>query len=147
MEALVRDTNFTESEARSEVLQLWKDNVTGLVGTSSSDGTVAVAGITKKPVQVAHVGFTAISDELSDQDKYPTFLRVNPTASEVTQAIAGLIKRTYSPAFLFVCHHDHFRAGTSVCEICSVQQRNVWVLLVSLAVDSTIKMHICACRF
>ena len=94
MEALVRDTNWEASEARSQVLKVWKNDAQGLVGASSSDGTVAMAEITKKPVELAHVGFRAISGQLSNQKDYPTFLRVNPMLSDLTQAIGGFMKRT-----------------------------------------------------
>ena len=57
-----------------------------------------MAEITKKPVELAHVGFRAILDLLNNPDKYPTFLRVNPTISEVTQSILGFMERTYSRA-------------------------------------------------
>ena len=95
---MVRDTNFKETEARSQVLQVWKNNVQGLVGSTTWEGTVAMAEITKNPVQLAHVGFIAIPEKLSDQKEYPTFLRVNPMISELMQGINGLLKRTYSHA-------------------------------------------------
>ena len=98
MEALVRDTKFQDAETRSQVLQVWKNDVQGLVGSSSRESTKAMAEFTKKPLKLAHVGFFAITEELGDQQKYPAFLRVNPIISELTQGIIGLMKRTCSHA-------------------------------------------------
>ena len=94
VEDLIRDTNFKSTEARSQVLQVWKNDVQGLVGSTTWDGTVAMAEITTHPVQLAHVGFIAIPEKLSNQKDFPTFLRVNPMFSELMHGINGLLKRT-----------------------------------------------------
>ena len=65
-----------------------------MIGSSSSVPTSAIAefaGVAK----LALVGFRASSPTLSDQEKYPTFVRVNPTASDVVRSIASLMQRTF----------------------------------------------------
>ena len=70
--------------------------VVGLVGSSSSNPTVSIAEIAGASfANLILVGFWAGSPTLSDQAKYPTFIRVNPTASDEVRSIASLMQRTF----------------------------------------------------
>ena len=94
MELLVRDTCFSEPKARLGVLKLWKDNVVGLVGSSSSNPTAAMAEIAgKDPLYLAQVGFRPVSDLLSDPQKYPLLIHVNSKISDFAQALGNLLLR------------------------------------------------------
>ena len=69
----------------------------GLIGSSSSNPTAAMATIAGLPnLNLALVGFHAGSPTLSDVKKYPTFLRVNPIITGVIDAIINLMQRTFS---------------------------------------------------
>ena len=46
-------------------------------------------------VNLALVGFHAGSPTLSDQKRYPTFVRVNPIITDVIHAIMTLLQRTF----------------------------------------------------
>ena len=93
---LLRDTHRQEEFALEEILKLRDQSVVGLIGSSSSNPTTALAKLAKlAPVNLALVGFRASSPTLSDQAKYPTFVRVNPTTSDVVRSIASLMQRTF----------------------------------------------------
>ena len=93
IEILVRDTRRQEVEAAKAVLDVLPHGVVGLIGSSSSNPTVAmatVAGLTDTML----VGFLAGSTKLSDTSVYKTFARVNPTIKDEVRSIARLMQCT-----------------------------------------------------
>ena len=101
------------------LVELSGQGVHGLVGSSSSNPTMAMATIAGLPiVDLVLVGFMAGSPALSAPAKYPTFLRVNPSISNVVHAIASLIQCSFcffSMNNKFSCPSVHTRAGMFVC--------------------------------
>ena len=96
IEILVRDTKRQEFNSQQAVLKLWTERVVGLIGSSSSNPTAAIATIAGLPiVNLALVGFHAGSPTLSDPKKYPTFVRVNPIVTDTIHAIMSLLQRTF----------------------------------------------------
>ena len=96
VEILVRDTHQTAVSARKVVLELHKQGVVGLIGSSTSNPTIEMATIAGiKPVNLAVVGFRAASEDLKYIEKYPTFLRVNPSISFEVRAIVDLMAGTF----------------------------------------------------
>ena len=76
-------------------MKLSLNGVHGLVGSSSSNPTMAMASIAGLPiVDLVLVGFMAGSPALRDQAKFPTFLRVNPSIDNIVRSIASLMQRT-----------------------------------------------------
>ena len=70
--------------------------MSGLVGSSSSGPTMAMATIAGLDiVDLVLVAFMAGSPALSDQAKYPTFLRANPSISNIVRSIASLIQCSF----------------------------------------------------
>ena len=96
LEVLLRDTHRQEEFAQEEVFNLRDQSVVGLIGSSSSNPTTAIAALAKlAPVNLVLVGFRAASPTLSDQGKYRTFVRVNPTTSDGVRSITSLMQRTF----------------------------------------------------
>ena len=77
-------------------MDLWKQRVVALVGTSSSDPTATMATMAGiSTINLAVVGFRASASTLSDQREYPTFLRVNPVAADEIRSIVNVMQRTF----------------------------------------------------
>ena len=96
IEVLIRDTKRDEADAQAGLLKIWNDGAVGMIGSSSSNPTSAMATIAGiDNINLAIVGFHAGSPTLSNMKKYPTFLRVNPIITDVIRAIMSLLKRTF----------------------------------------------------
>ena len=96
IEVLIRDTKRDEADAQAGLLKIWNDGAVGMIGSSSSNPTSAMATIAGiDNINLAIVGFHAGSPTLSNMKKYPTFLRVNPSISNVVHAIASLMQCSF----------------------------------------------------
>ena len=104
-------------------MKLSLNGVHGLVGSSSSNPTMAMASIAGLPiVDLVLVGFMAGSPALSDSAKYPTFLRVNPWTDNLVRSVASLMECTFCSFFFFSmldklssCPSVHTRTDMFVC--------------------------------
>ena len=104
IELLIRDTHRQEVDAQKELLDLWNRGVVGLIGASSSNPTSAIAAIAGIPLlKLVLVGFKASSLTLSDKEKYPTFVRVNPSQFHAVRVMTKLLHRTF---FIFFKPHS-----------------------------------------
>ena len=94
IEILVRDTRRQEVHAAKAVLkEVLPHGVLGMIGSSSSNPTVAMATLAGLADTVL-VGFLAGTTKLSDKSVYKTFARVNPTIKDEVRSIARLMQCT-----------------------------------------------------
>ncbi|ESO94405.1 hypothetical protein LOTGIDRAFT_145056 [Lottia gigantea] len=79
-------------------------DVVGVVGSLKSSNSIAAASLLG-PIQIPQVSYSSTSDELSNKELYPYFLRVVPPDEFQAEAIVGLIAH-YSWSYISIVYTE-----------------------------------------